>query len=361
MKVLLLSNMYPSQTHLFYGIFVKNFSESMEAQGATIDKVVIEGRGASRSEKIKKYIMYYASSLKKLASNKYDVIYVHSASHALVPVAILRLLIKKPIIINIHGSDVTPHNFTGKLIHTINKNAIANCSLAIIPSHAFEKQISSHVKLPATFISPSGGVNRSVFFPRPYTKVNPRLITIGFVSRIDEDKGWDTFIEALSELKQKKPDLSIKAIIVGTGSQVKDMLRMISDMNLESIFQYIPQLAQPELPTIYHSLDVFVFPTRRLGESLGLVGLEAMSCGVPIIASKIGGIQDYVIDGENGYSCEPGNAQDFFEKISTFLSLSPEQKNHLAKGAIATAEEYDSIACAKNLYEQIEITHRAYP
>ena len=74
-------------------------------------------------------------------------------------------------------------------------------------------------------------------------------------------------------------------------------------------------VSQDELLDIYNSLEVFIFPTYRKSESLGLVGLEAMACERFLIASKNYGPTDYIIDNKNGFMFKPKNEIDLKNKI----------------------------------------------
>ena len=64
--------------------------------------------------------------------------------------------------------------------------------------------------------------------------------------------------------------------------------------------------------------DVFVFPSRE--EPLGLVGIEALTCGLPVIGTEIGGIKDYLVDNFNGLLFEPQNSNQLAEKISALIN-----------------------------------------
>jgi len=89
-------------------------------------------------------------------------------------------------------------------------------------------------------------------------------------------------------------------------------------------------------------LDVFVFPTYRVDESLGLVGLEAMSCGVPVIASNMGGPKGYINSGVNGLLFTPKDADDLASKIMTYNNYRGDKKTNMIKSAEKTAADYDS-------------------
>lgn len=101
-------------------------------------------------------------------------------------------------------------------------------------------------------------------------------------------------------------------------------------------------------------MDVFVFPTK-LEESLGLVGLEAMACGVPVIASRIGGLTDYIQEGVNGCFFEPGVPISLAEAIMWHISNEPVQKEALKAAAVQTAKCYAKEKVLNQLCSQLGI------
>jgi len=112
-----------------------------------------------------------------------------------------------------------------------------------------------------------------------------KLFTIGFVSRIDEGKGWDILLEAVYLLKQK--NLTFKVLMVGSGAQDNAMLKKIEELQLGDIIEYVGAKPHNELPYYFNKMDIFVFPTTRFAESLGLIRLEAMACDIPIFGLDI--------------------------------------------------------------------------
>ena len=95
-----------------------------------------------------------------------------------------------------------------------------------------------------------------------------------------------------------------------------------------------------------------MFPTA-LNESLGLVGLEAMSCGLPVIASNIGAPSAYINEGVNGFLFETNNAESLTKRIIEYNSLSVTSKLSLRENAISTSILYDSEKVSANLYQQL--------
>lgn len=126
----------------------------------------------------------------------------------------------------------------------------------------------------------------------------------------------------------------------------------IRDLYLDNLIKYIGPIPYHSLPEIYCTLDLFIFPTC-LEESLGLVGLEAMACEVPVIGSYIGGLKDYIKDKENGFFFTPGNAEELSNKIELYLSLSSSEKQKMTEAAKRKAQRYASEIVGRELYAQL--------
>lgn len=169
---------------------------------------------------------------------------------------------------------------------------------------------------------------------------------MGFVSRLDKNKGWDVFLESVNYLKLQGH--KIKAIVVGEGKEKNNFLKKVRDIGLQDHIIYLGKKSHDELPYIYNAMDLFVFSTK-LHESLGLVGLEAMACSVPVIGSNIGGLTDYIVDNYNGYLFEPGNSKQLVEKIKAFISMPEEKKEKLRKNALYKSQEFSAKILRKKL------------
>jgi len=158
--------------------------------------------------------------------------------------------------------------------------------------------------------------------------------TVGFISRIDIGKGWDILIDAINILNLKS--LNLKVIMAGSGKQVDLMNTMIKENRLENMINYVGHIHPNDLPFFYNQFDVFVL-SSTLDESLGLVGLEALSCGIPVIASDIGGHTSY-LNQKNGILFETGNAHELAMKIHSTLKQDLSKMKHHARG---TALKFD--------------------
>ncbi|MEK4380916.1 glycosyltransferase family 4 protein [Aeribacillus sp. FSL K6-2848] len=350
MRIHLIANMYPSKIAPNYGVFVKNTEEILVGAGFNVDKTVLL-KEKNRLIKLVKYFFYFSKIILKGLTKKYDITYVHYASHNALPILFLKLF-KKDLVIftNVHGSDVVPEVPSQKKYQPYVDKLLNISNIVITPSKYYQDLVRSKYNLRNRIeVFPSGGVNSKTFYKREdkQTALKELMLDIdthyiGYVSRLDVGKGWDILLTSLKKLKDENFLLKnkIKVIMVGDGKDKERFVKMVSDYELNDVIIHYPLLPQEKLNAIYNAIDVFCFPTTRKGESLGLVGLEAMACGAPVIGSAIGGLLDYIIDGENGLLFQAGSSEDLYKKIKFFYSMPENERRTMSYKAIFKANEY---------------------
>jgi len=104
-----------------------------------------------------------------------------------------------------------------------------------------------------------------------------------------------------------------------------------------------------DVAMVLNMLDVFVLPSK-IRESFGMVLVEAMACGIPVIGSNIGGIPEIIKDSFNGYLFEPGNEKDLTDKLSKILS-DEKLRKQLSANALKTVENRFTV---EKMIEEIE-------
>lgn len=354
MNFLIVSNMYPSEVNPGYGVFVRNFEVSLRAQGVSVCRSVIVGRAGSASKKILDYLIFFIRTFVLVLFRRFDCVYVHYVAHSLLPFLLLMPILRvrgTKLVCNAHGEDFLPRSFVEKFIFKLVHGLISGSSLLVVPSEYFAGIARSKFPAANVFVSPSGGVDLDKFKPKTNSgkETNFRL---GYVSRIDPGKGWSVLLQAIKRIKERDSELSVSVSFVGEGIEVESLLQSIQDLALQGSVFYLGPMSQDLLPDFYSSLDLFVFPTV-LPESLGLVGIEALSCGVPAICSDIGGIRSYMKEGVNGYLFPPGDSCALAQKISDFTKLTFGEVNQLKSAALESARPYGCVSVANDLYAKL--------
>ena len=348
-KILLVSNMYPSNKYKYYGSFVRNTENLLRDNGYDVDRIVM----TKQTEKLMKlfsYIYLYLGTILKSIFNNYDYLYVHFVSHSsLGAVFAKKTSSNTMLVLNAHGNDIISDNDSEKNIKKSEKY-LKYADKVVVPSKYFKDIVVKEYNVDENrvFVYPSGGVDTSKFVKidkkeaLKAANLSDKYNYIGFASRLEKDKGYDIFLKAIKELEDRneltKKD---KFLVLGTGSEESKFNDLIHELNISDYLEVRNMVSQDELVNIYNSLDIFVFPTYRKSESLGLVGLEAMSCEVLTIASNNYGPTDYVVNNKNGKFFKPKDYVDLADKILEMRNLNNEEKNKMKRKARETAIKYD--------------------
>jgi len=349
-KILLVSNMYPSDKYKHYGTFVKNTEELLKDNGFDVDRVVIT-KHLDKITKLFSYIDLYIGTILKTVFNNYDYIYVHFVSHSSLGAVISKKLCKDTkLVLNAHGNDVLADMDFEMKNEERSRKYIKHADAVIVPSKYFKDVIVSKYDYDKDkiYVYPSGGVNTSRFVnidqkdAKKAVNLSDKYSYIGYVSRIEKNKGYDVFLKAIKELVDQDKIKNLKFLVVGGGQEEDKFNELVKKLKLKDYLEIRNMVSQEELINIYNSLDIFVFPTYRKSESLGLVGLEAMSCETLVIASKNYGPTDYVVDNKNGKFFKPEDAKDLANKILEMKKMNNEEVKKMKKKARETAIKYDS-------------------
>lgn len=358
MRVLLISNMYPNKENPQFGIFVKNCEEILLNNDIVVDKIVCTKK-KSKISKILQYVIFYIKILFRLLTSNYSCIYVHYLSFSSLPIIVAKKLKKNiNIVSNVHGSDVIPENRKHAMLNNLSKKCAEISSKIIVPSNYYKNVIIERWKIKDEKIKvfPSGGINKDIFRPKDNIlkiKDNFNLDLnykyIGFVSRLDKGKGWDILLDAINDMKDEEYIKNYKFIFVGNGKEEELFKEKVEELNIKEKIVHINFLEHSKLSDLYNSLDLFCFPTMRDSESLGLVGIEALACGIPVVASNFAGPTDYIINNYNGYLFKKGDYKDLSIKLKRYISLSKDEKVKMKSSAYESSMKYWSENVQKDL------------
>ena len=176
------------------------------------------------------------------------------------------------------------------------------------------------------------GINEEFLDPEPAREWRWRLLYVG---RLDPRKGVDTAVEALARL----PGTAELELIGGWDSREEDRLRALArDRGVESRVRFSGHRGRSEIAAAYARADAVVFPVRW-EEPWGLVPLEAMAKGRPVVATGRGGSAEYLRDGENCLLFEAGDPDALATAVRR-LGADPELRRRLREGGLETAPRH---------------------
>jgi glycosyltransferase involved in cell wall biosynthesis len=161
---------------------------------------------------------------------------------------------------------------------------------------------------------------------------NPPVIL--FVGTVGYRKGIDILLEALVEIEAK--GIPFKLLLIGDGELPGEREKLVAQYQQRlkaSSFEFISHKEQQELIDYYTHASIFVLPSRA--ENLPVAMLEAMSCALPVVISRVGAIEEVIEDGKNGLLINPGRADELKEAILSLLQT-PSLERWLGKNAQQT-------------------------
>jgi sugar transferase (PEP-CTERM/EpsH1 system associated) len=144
--------------------------------------------------------------------------------------------------------------------------------------------------------------------------LDPNTFVIGTVGRLDPVKDYITLFRAFRNILHEKKIRNARLLIVGEGPLKDDLKRIAKDFNISKEIIFIGQ--RRDIHLIYPCMDVYVLPS--IAEGISNTILEAMACGLPVIATAVGGNPELVNDGKSGFIFTSGDHGRLTEKLSFY-------------------------------------------
>jgi glycosyltransferase involved in cell wall biosynthesis len=242
-------------------------------------------------------------------------------------------------------------------VHTNNLNNLKYVSMIgktetraiITPSH-FEKEliykeIGGFDKDGVPIYVIPNPVDLDVFYFRePKNKSAKRII--GWVGRLEKEKNWKHFLKIASLLVKERRDLLF--LMVGGYSAEedvkKDLLACAKQMDLMDHLKWIPFLEYERMPGVYSLISSSggCLVTTSVIEPFGMTVIEAMACQCPVVASRVGGFQEIIEDGSNGFLYEVNHTPEATGKIDALLESISERDRLIGNGKSTVAAIYSA-------------------
>ena len=141
------------------------------------------------------------------------------------------------------------------------------------------------------------------------------ILTVGRLASTERYKGFDQVIELMPQLVKRFPN--VKYLVVGDGDDRCRLREKVEAMGLSSRVIFTGHIPESEKVAHYNLADIYVMPST--GEGFGIVLLEALACGVPVVGSRADGSREALLDGRLGHLVDPGDAHRLTETITAIL------------------------------------------
>lgn len=288
-------------------------------------------------------------SRKLMEKGRFDL----SHSFFTVPCGFLSLLLKwhhkLPYIVSLRGADVPGYSVRFGAIYGLLRPFIrliwSNAGIVVSNSQGLKNlALRSAPRQEIGVIY--NGIDIDHFRPDPTRKKGGKFIITTGASRVTHRKGLNYLIEAVAKLAPKHSDLQLK--IMGEGDAQKELEKMVVDLNLQNQVEFLGRIPREETAPYYQEADVFVLPS--LNEGMSNAMLEALSSGLPLLATDTGGSDELIREGENGFIIKMKDSADIAEKIGKLIN-DPELVKKMGEASRKKAEGMNWKSVARQYYE----------
>lgn len=297
MKILLINNSYPSSKYPERSTYIQSVKECLQEAGNKVDVLALYPTGLSKRDQLKDYLRLYINIIFKRMKT-YDCLYINHYPY-LFPLFWKLPFYGKKVIFHWHGEELVNDSLFLKLSRRICRLTLKKGYVHISPSHYYKKIITEKlpVKESDIFVSPSGGVDTTVFCSKPKNENFFTAFHIGFPSALSEHKGVRFFYALIqnSEMLEEETGTKVFFHYIKYGKECSYWEKVFSVYtNVIGHDSY----SKKEMPRFYQHIDLCLMLSKR--ESLGLVALEAMACNIPVIARNTTSMPEIVKSGVSG-------------------------------------------------------------
>jgi D-inositol-3-phosphate glycosyltransferase len=327
-------------------------------------------------EELVDYIPEFVEGIKAFTCEKkikYDIIHSHYWMSGLAAASLSDAWGGTPIVHMFHTLGEmknriarSPEEREGEYRINGEKQVLRRADRVVVATVAELTQLRFLYKANGNMVVIPPGVDVSHFYPIPadeakmYVGLKPEDRMVLFVGRIEPLKGVDTLIQAMSCLQLKEKNRPVHLAIIGgdPGASPEEMTvemarlqKLCDDLMVDQTVVFLGKRDQDKLPYYYSAAELVVMPSHY--ESFGMVALEAMACGTPVIASEVGGLAYLVRDGETGFTIPDQEPEELCDKISWLLN-DKELHETMSARAVEYAQDYAWEKIAKQIVEVYE-------
>ncbi len=268
-----------------------------------------------------------------LNKERFDIVHLHEPLMPVLPLLVLRCS-NSPNVGTFHAVYGKFRNY-GWSHHILKKYWFNRLNGRIAVSPAAEQYVSRYFEGDYKIIPNGIDVDHFSADRPPIPELDDGKLNILFVGRMEKRKGLRYLLEAYGTLKWDFKD--IRLVVVGPGSLDKDCYRVLSERNLQDV-AFVGRVPYRELPRYYRSAHICCAPATGR-ESFGIVLLEAMALGKPVVASRIEGYSAVLSHGEQGLLVPPKDSVALADAIA-LLIRNPELRSQMGERGRQTVEQY---------------------
>lgn len=323
---------------------LKNFLPYLNAEEYRITTVSSHCDGPRL---LKLLIAFYGLSkiLYLVIINKYDIVHIHgsdivSSKRKYYFFRLVKLFCSKTIY-HFHGASfLEQYPYASARWQSRIKYLFEQVNLVICLSNSWKSAIETIAPEAAIKVVPN-----AVSIPEVHRwERTSSQLTILFMGLIGERKGIFDLLVVFKLLIQRHPDIILR---IGGNGEVKKLLKEIQTLGIQKNVRYMGWINDKKKDKLLRMTDIFVLPSY--GEGMPMSVLEAMSYGIPVVSTTIGGIPELVVDGISGFLIKPGDSSALYEKLDQMITNQELRKDFGYRGRQIVERNHDINSIAKKI------------
>jgi len=253
----------------------------------------------TRVQRIRSLLTGWAVVPRLLRALQPDIVHLHSLP---TPSAVPFLLRVPHVVVSAWGSDIVQRDARKERWYPL---LLAHSTALCATSHYLADVLASYLRRPRPINVIAFGIDSMVFQPLPKAIMHTPF-AIGCLKRLERIAGQDLLIRAFARLGPA-PDGELPILRLGGEGDERDALMHLSaTLDISDRVHFAGAVPHTAAQEFLHQLDLFVMPSRA--EAFGVAALEAQACGVPVVATTVGGVAEVVVDGQTGVLVPPEDA-----------------------------------------------------
>lgn len=242
----------------------------------------------------------------------------------------------KQFFVSIWGQDITvsPKKLIPRLII---KKVLRQAEKIFCTSDYLIRETLRYTSLKDKLYKIPFGIDVELFHPAELPQKREAIV-IGSTKSLETYYGLEKLISAFGILKKRRPDLPLKLLLLGNGSQRQNLLNRIKELNLEDSAHILEGVNHSEIPAYLQTMDIFVIPSV-IAEAFGVAALEASACGVPLVGSNIGGIPEVIQHELTGFLVAPNDITALADALEK-LACNPKLRNKFGEAGVTFVRKH---------------------
>ena len=284
------------------------------------------------------WIWLFFAALKSIRDLRINLVHCHGTKEAAV-IGLAAKLLRRKIVYTVEGDPILEMAYSPKRYSTLERIVLTSCwrlglRLADIVVGC-SRWMAEHLRkydVKPRFIHNAIDYERFSTIRMRSEKLRDEIL-IASIARFEKVKGLDTLIRAAAKVVEENP--KVKFILVGGGSMKSELQDLVRSLCLEENVKLLDYTS--EVDRILSEASLMVLPS--LYEPFGMAAAEALATGLPVIASKTGGLKEIISEGVNGLLFQPGSWRELAEKIISLLRNS-EMRGKMVEAARRSAKRF---------------------